>query len=87
MTRVDFKHCGKMPDVREELNRSVSEVRIEFRHPIKSLEGMGSRSHDMGAELRMHSFTVICDTFSNDEKDAVVVPVASVEVTCCLLCW
>ena len=38
---------------------------IESRHSIKSLEGMGSSSHDLGAELRMHSFTVNCDTFSN----------------------
>ena len=30
----------------------------------------------------MHSFTVNCDTFSNEEKVAVVVPVANVEVTC-----
>ena len=30
----------------------------------------------------MHSFTVDYDTFSNDEKVAVVVPVTSVEVTC-----
>ena len=43
---------------------------------------MGSSSHDLGAELRMHSFTVDCDTFSNEEKVAAVVPVASVEVTC-----
>ena len=43
---------------------------------------MGLSSHDLGAELRMHSFTVICDTFSNEEKVAVVVPVTSVEVTC-----
>ena len=43
---------------------------------------MGSRSHDLGAELRMHSFTVNCETFSNVEKAAVVVPVTSVEVTC-----
>ena len=82
MTRADLKHCGKMPDAREELNKSVSEGRIEYRHSIKSLEGMGSRSHDLGAELRMHSFTVNCDTFSNEEKVAVVVPVTSVEVTC-----
>ena len=39
-------------------------------------------SHDLGAELRMHSFTVNCDTFSNEEKVAAVVPVTSVEVTC-----
>ena len=29
----------------------------------------------------MHSFTVDCDTFSNEEKVAVV-PATSVEVTC-----
>ena len=82
MTRADLKHCGKIPDAREELNRSVREGRIEPRHYIKSLEGMGSSSHDLGAELRMHSFTVNCDTFSSEEKVAAVVPVTSVEVTC-----
>ena len=82
MTRADLKHCGKIPDAREELNRSVREGRIEFRHSIKSLEGMGSSSHDLGAELKMHYFTVNCDTFSNEEKVAAVVPVTSVEVTC-----
>ena len=30
----------------------------------------------------MHSFTVNCDTFSNEVKVAAVVPVTSVEVTC-----
>ena len=30
---------------------------------------MGSSSHDLGAELRMHSFTVNCDTFSNEEVE------------------
>ena len=30
----------------------------------------------------MHSFTVNCDTFSNEEKFAAVVQVTSVEVTC-----
>ena len=30
----------------------------------------------------MHSFTVIYDTFSNEEKVAVIVPVISVELTC-----
>ena len=82
MTRADLKHCGKMPDAREELNRSVREGRIESRHSIKSLEGEGSRSHDLVAELRMHSFTVNCYTFSNEEKVAAVVPVSSIEVTC-----
>ena len=81
MKRADLKHCGKIPDAREELNRSVREGRMKSRHSIKSFEGMGSRSHDLGAELRMHSFTVNCDTFSNEEKVAAVVSVASVEVT------
>ena len=43
---------------------------------------MGSSLHDFGAELRMHSFTVNCDTFSNEEKVAAVVPVTSVEGIC-----
>ena len=43
---------------------------------------MGSRSHDLGVELRMHSFTVDCGTFSNEEKVAAVVPVTCVEATC-----
>ena len=43
---------------------------------------MGSSSHDLGAELRMHSFTVNCDTFSNEEKVAIVVPIISAKVIC-----
>ena len=82
MTRADLKHRGTMPDAREELNRSVREGRIESRHFIKSLEGMGSCLHDLGAEIRMHSFTDNCITFSNEEKVVAVVPVTSVEVTC-----
>ena len=74
MTRADLKHCGKIPDAREKLNRSVREWKIESRHSIRSLEGIGSRSH----ELRMHSFTDDYDSFSNEEKVAVVVPVTSV---------
>ena len=58
-----------MPDVKEELNRSVREGRIESRHSIKSLQGMRPRSHD-------------CDTSSNHGKVAVAFPVTSVEVTC-----
>ena len=69
-------------DAREELNRSMREGRIESRHSIKSLEGNGSSSHDLGAEIRMHFITVKSDTFSNEEKVAVVVPVTCVEVTC-----
>ena len=68
MTRADLKHCGKMPVAREELNRSVGKWRIESRHSIKRLQGMGSSSHDLGAELRMCTFTIDCDTFSNEEK-------------------
>ena len=82
MTRADLNHCEDMSDAREELNRSVRVGRIESRHSTKSLEGMGSSSHDVGAELRMHSITVNCDTFSSEEKVAAVVPVTSVEVTC-----
>ena len=77
-----MRHCGKTPVAREGLNRSVREGRIESMHYIKSLEGMGSRSHDLGAEIRMHSFTVDCDTFTNKEKVAVFVQAISVEVTC-----
>ena len=60
----------------------MREGRIESGHSIKSFDWMESSSHDLGAELRMHSFTVNCDTFSNEEKVAAVVPVTSVEVTC-----
>ena len=45
--RADLKHCGKMPDAREELNRSMREGRIVSRHSIKSLERMGSWSNDL----------------------------------------
>ena len=82
VTRADLKYCGKMPDARDELNISVREARIESRQSFMSLEGMGPRSHDLGAELIMHSFTINFDTFANEEKFAVVVPVTSVEVTC-----
>ena len=43
---------------------------------------MRSSSHDLGAEIGMHSDTVNCDTFSNEEKVTAVVPVTSVELTC-----
>ena len=82
MTRAVLKHCGRMSDAREELNRSVREMRIQSRHSIKSLEGMGSSSHDLGEELRMHSITVNCDTLSDEEEVAAVVQVTNVEVTC-----
>ena len=60
----------------------MREGRIESRHSIKCLEGMGSSSHDSRAEFLMHSYTVNCETFSNGEKVATVVPVTSVEATC-----
>ena len=62
MKRADLKHRWKMQDAREELNRSVREGRIESRNSFKSLERMGSRSHDFGFEIIMHSFTDGCDT-------------------------
>ena len=80
VTRADLKQCGKMLVARDELNRSVSEGRVEYRHSIKSLEGMGSSSHDLVADIRIYSSSVNCDTFSNEEIVAVVVPVPSVEV-------
>ena len=55
---------------------------MESRHSIMSLEGMGSRSYDLGAEIRMHSFPINCDILSNEEKVSAVFPVTSVEVTC-----
>ena len=67
MTRADLRHCGKMPNEREELNRSVREWIIDTRHSTKSPEGMRSSSHAFGAELRMHSFTLNCDCFSSEE--------------------
>ena len=68
MTRADLKHCGKIPDAREELNRSVREGRIQSRHYIKSLEEMGSSSHDLGAELRMHYSLLIVTLFQMKKK-------------------
>ena len=82
MIRSDEMHCGKVPDEREKINRSVSEGRMESTHSIYFLEGMGSSSHDLGAKLEMHSFTVNDETFSNEKKVAAVVPITSVEVTC-----
>ena len=78
VTRADLKHCGKMPDAREELNRSVREWIIEYKHSIKRMEGMGSSAHDLETE---HSFTN-CVTFLNEEKVAVVFPVTCIEVAC-----
>ena len=69
-----------MPDAKKELNRSVREGRIESRYSTKSLEGMGSSSHDLGAELRRLSFKLNCDTFSFEEKVAAVVAVVVVAV-------
>ena len=65
---ADLKHCGKMPDARKDLNRSEREGRIESRHSIKSLEGIGSSSHDLGAEIRMHSSLFIVTLFQMKKK-------------------
>ena len=48
------------------MNRSVGEGRIESRHYVKSLEWMGSSSHDIGAERIMHSFTVDCEVICSE---------------------
>ena len=61
--------------------KEISERR-ENRHFIKSLEEMGSSSHDLGTELSMHYFTLNIDTISNGEEVAAVVPVSSIEVAC-----
>ena len=53
---------------------------IEYRRSIKNLDWMGSRSHDLGAKVRMLSLTVDRGTFSSEEKVLVVFPVTSVEV-------
>ena len=49
---------------------------------MMNLEGIGSRLLDSAAEIRIHSVTINCSIFSNEEKVAAVVPVTSVEVTC-----
>ena len=77
MTETNLRHCREMPDAREDLNRPVREGIIESRRSINSLVEMGSMSHDLGAALRI-SLTVNCDTFSYEEKVAVVIPVTSV---------
>ena len=59
MTRADLKHCGKIPDAREELNRSVREGRIESRHSIKSLEGMGSSFQIKSNQIKLYFPTYI----------------------------
>ena len=57
------------------------EIRVEkISERMESLEGMGSRSLDLGAKLRMRSLTAYCDTFSTEENVTVVVQVTSVEV-------
>ena len=61
-------HCWKTPDVREELGRSVREERIESRHSIKSLEGMESKSRDLGGELRMRFWLWIMTLFQIKKK-------------------
>ena len=73
MTRADLKHCGKIPDAREELNRSMREGRIESRHSIKSLEAMGSSSHDLGAELRMYFLSLLIVTLFQMKKKLIII--------------
>ena len=39
MTSVDLKHCGKMPDAREELNISMREGRNNLDIPLRVCRG------------------------------------------------
>ena len=41
---------------------------MESIHSVKTLVGMGFRSHDLGVELRMNSLTVDCNTFKWKQK-------------------
>ena len=45
VTRADCKHCWKITNEREELNRSVREVRIESRHYIKNFYKGWNQGH------------------------------------------
>ena len=67
MTRADWKYCEKMPDAREEFNRSVREGRISA-HSTKSLVGIRIKLHDLGAELRMHFLAVYLRHFFQMKK-------------------
>ena len=53
---------------------------MESIHSTKCLEGMKSRSHDLGAKIIIHSLNAICDNFLNVDKVAVVVLDTSVEI-------
>ena len=44
MTRADLKHCEKMADAREELNRSVIEGRIDLDVLLRVWNGL-DQSH------------------------------------------
>ena len=67
-----------MPDAKEEIKISEIERRIESKYHIMRLEGMGSTSHDLGAELEMHPLTANCDTILDKKKVAIVALVTSV---------
>ena len=49
-----------MSDAKENLNIFMREWKMESKYCVKILDRMRSRSNDIGAELRMHSFTVYC---------------------------
>ena len=63
MTSADLKHCEKLHDAIEDLNRYEAGGRIESGHSIKICEKMESKSHDFVAELRMHLLTADCYIF------------------------
>ena len=68
MTRADLKHYGKMAYAKEELSRSVSEGRMESRHSMKSLERMGSSSHDLGAKIKEYILSLLIVTLLQMKK-------------------
>ena len=44
MTRADLKHCWKIPEAREELNRSVRDGRMKSIHSVKRVKRCGGFS-------------------------------------------
>ena len=69
-----------MPDAREELKRSVREWRIKSRHSIMRFEGMGSMSRDLGAEIGVHSLSMVVKVTQMSINVAVAVLLTSIIV-------
>ena len=54
---ADLNAGGKVPEVREELNKAVSGGRRASTHSIRSGVGMGSRAQLLGEDLKMTDLT------------------------------